>query len=109
MEQQQLFDKYKEGKHWENHPTEYAERYSAFLKKQSFSGLLVDVGCGNGRDVAVFQRNGFNVIGVDCSKNSLTVPITKSISSFFIPGYIGRVSIFSDIFSVLGRSPSLQP
>lgn len=71
MEEQQLYDKYREGRHWENHPTVYAERFAAFLKQQEFNGVLVDIGCGTGRDAAVFQRNGFNVLGIDCSREEI--------------------------------------
>ena len=71
MEEKPLFDKYQEGRHWENHPTVYAETYIAFLKEEDFDDLLVDVGCGDGRDVAVFQQNGINVLGVDYSPEEI--------------------------------------
>lgn len=71
MQEQQLFDKYQEGKHWENHPTIYAERYAKFLKEQKFNGLLIDVGNGNGRDVAVFHQAGFKVKGIDYSPQEI--------------------------------------
>ncbi len=83
MEEQQLFDKYQEGRHWENHPTVYAERYAAFLKKQDFEGLLIDVGCGNGRDVAVFQENGFNTLGIDYSPKEVAIARSKYPNSKF--------------------------
>lgn len=68
MESQELYDKYNEGNHWEKHPTVYAERFVEFLNGREFDGLIVDAGCGNGRDVKVFSQNGLDVIGVDNSE-----------------------------------------
>jgi len=65
MESKSLYQKYSDGRHWENHPTLYAESFAEFLKKQNFEGLIVDVGCGNGRDVEVFLKLGFNALGID--------------------------------------------
>ena len=62
MQEQQLYDKYSEGKHWENHPIIYAERFSDFLKQKNFQGLIIDFGCGTGRDVDFFSKKGFNVL-----------------------------------------------
>lgn len=73
MRSEALYHKYKKGRHWENHPTAYAERFTSFLKEQDFHGLLVDVGCGTGRDVDVFSDNGFNVLGIDKSEEMLAL------------------------------------
>lgn len=70
MNNQELFDKYLHGKHWEQHPTIYAEGFVDFLRKSNV-GNVIDVGCGNGRDVAVFGNAGFPVIGVDYSTDVL--------------------------------------
>ena len=65
MQSKSLYQKYSDGRHWENHPTLYAESFAEFLKEQNFEGLIVDVGCGNGRDVEVFSKLGFNALGID--------------------------------------------
>lgn len=67
MQQQHLFDKYQEGRHWENHPTAYAVSYADFLRQHRFNTLLVDIGSGNGRDVAVFRDAGLYAMGIDSS------------------------------------------
>lgn len=71
MENQKLFDKYSDGNHWENHPTIYAEYFADFLKerhKENISSkVLVDLGCGNGRDVNVFYNISPLVMGIDSS------------------------------------------
>ena len=72
MENKALYDKYNKGSHRHSHPTEYAEEFFKFLKDKNFQGLIVDAGCGNGRDTNVFQREGFNVIGIDTSKDAIS-------------------------------------
>ncbi len=68
MRMMQPGHKYSAGKHWYNHPTAYAEGFAAFLKENGFGGMLVDLGCGSGRDADVFHKAGFNALGVDISK-----------------------------------------
>jgi len=65
MHSLKLYHKYFKGKHWERHPTIYAETFTNFLKKHHFKGLLIDIGCGNGRDIDVFTRAGLDAIGID--------------------------------------------
>ncbi|MBU0646498.1 class I SAM-dependent methyltransferase [Patescibacteria group bacterium] len=65
MENQALFEKYVEGRHWDNHPDKYAVRFAGFLKKFGLVGTVLDVGCGSGRDVAVFKKNGLRIVGLD--------------------------------------------
>lgn len=65
MKEQKLYQKYSNGRHWENHPTLYAESFAKFLKEKHFKGLIVDIGCSNGRDVKVFSKSNFNVLGID--------------------------------------------
>jgi len=72
MQNEKLYDKYLSGHHWEQHPTIYAERFADFLKNRDFKNTLIDLGCGNGRDVNVFNQKGFKVIGVDISENEIT-------------------------------------
>ncbi len=68
MENSNLFNKYLSGQHWKNHTTEYAERFLDFLIINNFKGILVDVGCGSGRDTNFFASkiSEFQVIGMDC-------------------------------------------
>jgi len=59
----------------------YAERYwnstlgdtlNQFAALVQSGGKIVDLGCGPGRDVAIFQQRGFNVLGVDRSAGMLS-------------------------------------
>ena len=71
MQSKSLYQKYSDGRHWEKHPTLYAETFAEFLKSVNFEGMIVDVGCGIGRDVNVFSKLGFNALGVDNSKEEI--------------------------------------
>jgi SAM-dependent methyltransferase len=73
MKEKDLYNKYNPGKHWESHPTIYAESFLKFLIQEKFSGLLVDLGCGRGRDVNYFKENGLNVKGIDISKEEINL------------------------------------
>ncbi len=78
MKNQKLFDKYRDGNHWENHPTSYAQEFVKFLSDasakpkirregvlSSLAFCLTDLGCGNGRDVNHFAEMEIPAIGLD--------------------------------------------
>ena len=79
MENKELFNKYDEGHHWENHPTIYAEEFLEFLKKNMHPCVLandvmiVDLGCGTGRDVNHFHQAGVSAMGVDSNEEAISV------------------------------------
>jgi len=81
MNNQTLFDKYVDGSHWEKHPTIYADECIAFLKKEiaanhiSADTLIVDLGCGNGRDVNHFKQSGIHTEGID--NDTKIIELTK--------------------------------
>lgn len=87
MNNQNLFDKYSDGNHWENHPTIYAEYFANFLKERHkenvSSKVLVDLGCGNGRDVNVFHNIQMLTIGIDISITSILYAERKYPRSAF--------------------------
>jgi len=83
MEHQKLFDKYSEGRHWEQHPTIYAERFAEFLASRQFLGVLVDLGCSTGRDVAAFHQQKIKTIGVDISEEEIEKAKEKYPSGHF--------------------------
>lgn len=80
MENKKLFDKYREGSHWEKHPTVYTDGFISFLRKENVSAniLIVDLGCGNGRDVNHFNVSGIHAIGFDNDKEILEDAKQKS-------------------------------
>ena len=52
-------------------PSNFAVKIRKFLK--NYNGSIVDVGCGNGRDLTYFTNNKFNIIGIDISKNAIEI------------------------------------
>jgi SAM-dependent methyltransferase len=71
MQALRLYQKYRDGRHWEHHPTAYAEAFADFLKGIGFGGTVVDIGCGTGRDVNFFAQNGLDAMGIDSSPSEV--------------------------------------
>jgi len=67
MQSPELFNKYNDSRHWEQHPEMYAESFAQFLKARQFEGQIIDIGSSTGRDVNVFYQQGLEAIGVDKS------------------------------------------
>lgn len=123
MQSEKLYKKYSTGRHWEQHPTSYAEHFSIFLKQNNFKGQIVDIGCGNGRDVNFFSKSGFNVSGIDYDKKEILLaknnfPSLKfevknienldfqdnSVDAFFMINvihYVDKEKTLQEIFRVL--------
>ena len=51
-----------------DYPSNFARNIVKSLKEDS---LLVDLGCGNGRDSLFFAQNGLNVIAIDMSESAI--------------------------------------
>ena len=49
-------------------PSNFAIFILKFLKKNK--SKVVDIGCGNGRDLIFFKKNKIDFIGIDLSKNA---------------------------------------
>ena len=54
-----------------------SENYKEFLNEIPENGLILDAGCGSGRDSRMFTEKGFNVIAIDGS-----VKMCKLASSY---------------------------
>ena len=67
MENKQLHLKYAEGRHWDNHPIEYAEYFSSLLFRQGLAGPVIDIGCSSGKDAEILQKKGHWALGLDIS------------------------------------------
>ena len=67
MENKKLLEKYCHGNHWEIRPVIYAEEFMSFLRRNKLNDtqVIVDLGCGNGRDVDYFTEIGLTAIGID--------------------------------------------
>lgn len=57
-----------EGSYWGKEPSSMAPRVLEVMKPSaSFRPTLIDLGCGEGRDIVYFARHGFEVTGLDLS------------------------------------------
>ena len=65
-------------------PSNFAVKIRKFLK--NYNGSIVDVGCGNGRDLTYFINNKLNIIGIDMSKNAIEI-CKKKFQKKFIKIY----------------------
>lgn len=94
MKNQKLFDKYKKHTHWYNHPGVYADWFLRFLivkgvdVDKEFDGQIVDLGCGNGRDVAFFHQAGCKSLGIDNDEKEIAFAHKLNPECKFIVGDI---------------------
>ena len=51
-----------------NKPSNFAFFILKFLKK--YKSTIIDIGCGNGRDLLFFKKNNLDFLGIDLSKNA---------------------------------------
>lgn len=54
---------------WGTHPTEFAQEAATCLQNQR--AIVLDLGCGEGRDTVFFAKCGFKVIGVDIAASGI--------------------------------------
>lgn len=124
MKNEDLFLKYNSRERWRDHSAEYARNYAKFLRICDFRDVLIDIGCGHGRDVDVFSSfPRLSVIGIDKNPEEiekaksmfpncyfqvqdiekLTMP-KDSVGAFFMVNvihYVDSEKAFSEIFRVL--------
>lgn len=49
------------------------QEINEFISHLPFKAKVLDIGCGSGRDAAIFCRNGLKVIGIDFSSNMMKI------------------------------------
>ena len=54
-----------------NRPSNFAVFTNKFLK--NYKSKIVDVGCGNGRDLFFFKKKKLDILGIDLSKNATSL------------------------------------
>lgn len=102
MKNQKLFDKYNNGKHWENHSTIYVDEFVFFLSdytelfqfiKFGEGYSIIDLGCGNGRDVFRFLDYFYiPAIGLDKDANTIKKAIKDTDRDVFYVQDIEKLS-----------------
>ncbi len=75
----------REIRYWDNYynnqsNVQYPTSFSKFCIERYLNNksIILDLGCGNGRDTFFFAENGHNVIGIDLSKVAIDNNIIKS-------------------------------
>lgn len=72
-----FWDKFYKKKLAINKPSNFAIFVTKFLK--NYNSQLIDIGCGNGRDLLFFKKKKIDFMGIDLSKNA-TLLIKKKLS-----------------------------
>ena len=90
------FDSTSTDRFYENHAADYASltcaadlsaSYAHFLPRLPAGGRILDVGCGAGRDLKAFARQGFRCTGIDASS-----ALCVSASNFAgVPCQVSRI------------------
>ncbi len=70
-------------------------------------GVVLDVGCGHGRDAALFAARGYRVLGLDRSIGQLTVAREQAPGAGFLLGDMRRLPCRSDAVDGLWACASL--
>lgn len=88
---------------------EKPSKFSIFIKKflKKYNGTIIDVGCGNGRDLLYFVKSKYYVIGIDISKKAIEICKKKipkkNHQNLFVKNFVkfnynkikGNISIYS--------------
>lgn len=59
------------------------EQHDKFIKNIPEGGLILDAGCGSGRDMLAFKKMGFEVIGIDASDELVKVAQQNTLSPVY--------------------------
>ena len=90
-----------------------APEREVFLKieqmlRPGHKNVVVDFGCGPGRDVPFYVGRGFRAIGVDVSKDMLNIAHERSPDQHFIEGDFASAEIEPNSASIVIHSSTLQ-
>ncbi len=59
------------------------ERYRKFISRLRLGGHILDAGCGTGRFVHFFVRDGFKVTGIDISDSMIQIAVGNNLDAVF--------------------------
>jgi SAM-dependent methyltransferase len=66
-------------------PSQVVVEFTQFLKKDGNYSLVVDVGCGKGRNSIYLAREGFNVVGIDFVPYAIGVAKERALKTGLTP------------------------
>ena len=83
------FAKYYDDVYYDKDYSKECNFIKKILKKNNVSGTrILDLGCGTGGHALLLSKTGFNVTGVDLSKQMITLAKTKAKNSKFPPNFV---------------------
>ncbi|MCL5408019.1 MAG: class I SAM-dependent methyltransferase [Candidatus Thermoplasmatota archaeon] len=82
-------------------------RYTRFIRNVKHSGHILDAGCGTGRFVKYFMRDGYRVTGIDVSKAMLKIAIRANPDAEFIEMDMRFLRFSEDYFDGIWNSGCL--
>jgi ubiquinone/menaquinone biosynthesis C-methylase UbiE len=78
MDQREVWEEIAKGwGHLKNKPMDEVIEFANELNELKLKGKILDVGCGNGRNLIPFAKLGFECYGIDFSKNMIEVAKKK--------------------------------
>jgi len=78
--------------------------FASLIKK---GGSILDAGCGSGRDSAYFIHQGFQVTGLDLSKNLLAIAKTTAPNGTFVLGDLRHMPFSEKQFDAIWACASV--
>lgn len=80
--------------------------YRSFLSMVATGGLILDAGCGSGRDIRFFEQHDLRPVGVDRSLGLIRIAASRS-SSPFVVGDLRKLPFADQMFDGVWSSASL--
>lgn len=86
---------YELGTHWEDKPSKYMGHFEKYL---STGDLILDAGCGTGRDCQYLSDKGYRLIGTDLSESAIKKAKERNLPCDFRIESIENNSFSDDSF-----------
>jgi len=100
---------YREGVHWDN--GRHSSRIEDFIDYVNVDDMILDAGCGTGRDVNYLDQLGFRTIGIDISFEAIKIAYERSrglTNSKFVTGEIEELPYPENTFDLIYSGYTLQ-
>jgi len=76
-----------------------------FMKSIHIGGMILDLGCGPGRDALVFQKSGFNVLAVDGAEGMIEIAKSNGLKTKLLK--YSQLDMLNERFNGIWASYSL--
>lgn len=86
------------------HPLKDSKKFLSLLPKKA---KILDLGCGSGRDAKIFADKGFNIVGIDLSREMIASAKKKVKNAEFEVMNILRLKFKENIFDGVWANASL--